>query len=233
MAKEGNHEPPMHTLSKMTNFRPSILVLALICLFVSACTCASERLHPHFPDFRQHMGVMLVLVPEIGFFEQMPDGSRLFQDTQSQEAQRNAQQAIARQLEARHFRVQTADTRMMRSSELLAVTSLFRSVNRSIQLHTFGPQPYPAKLDAFEYHLGSVADILKANRADGLVLALGHQTASVQPIKNWFSIAVVEPEGRIIWYGLQGDHQKFNLQTSEGLTALVESTLVNFWERGS
>ncbi len=207
--------------------------MCLIGLFVSGCTCTSERLHPHFPDYRQHMGVMLVLVPEIGIFEQLPDGSRLFQDIQSQEAQRNAQQSIARQLEERHFRVQKADTRMMQSSELLAVTSLFRSVNRSIQLHTFGPQPYPAKLNAFEYHLGPVADILKANHADGLVLALGHQTTSAQPVKNWLSIAVVEPEGRIIWYGLQGDHHKFNLQTSEGLTALVESTLVNFWEQGS
>ena len=179
------------------------------------------------------MGVMLVLMPEIGIFEQMPDGSRLFQDILSQEAQRNAQQSIVRQLEERQFTVQTADSRMMRSSELLSVTSLFRSVNRSIQLHTFGPQLYPAKLSAFEYNLGPVADILKANRADALVLALGHQTASPQPVKNWLSIAVVEPEGRIIWYGLQGNHQKFNLQTAEGLSALVETTLINFWEQGS
>lgn len=179
------------------------------------------------------MGVMLVLVPEIGIFEQMPNGSRLFQDIQSLEAQRNAQQSIVRQLQERQFTVQTADNRMMQSSELLSVTSLFRSVNRSIQLHTFGPQLYPAKLSAFEYNLGPVADILKANRADALVLALGHQTASPQPVKNWLSIAVVEPQGRIIWYGLQGNHQKFNLQTAEGLTALVETTLVNFWEQGS
>ena len=209
------------------------LMVGLIGLLVSGCTYTSERLHPQFPSYRQTMGVMLVLVPEIGIFELMPDGSRLSQDTQSQEAQHNAQQSIVRQLEERHFTVQTADTRMMQSPELLSVTSLFRSVNRSIQLHTFGPQPYPAKMSAFEYHLGPVAEILKANRADGLVLALGHQTASAQPIKNWLSIAVVEPEGRIIWYGLQGDHQKFNLQTAESLSTLVETTLVNFWEQGS
>ena len=227
----------MHTLQKMTIFNRSILMMglmvSLIGLFITGCTYTSERVHPQFPGYRQTMGVMLVLVPEIGIFEQMPDGSRLFQDIESQEAQRQAQQSIARQLEARHFTVQTADTRMMQSSELLAVTSLFRSVNRSIQLHTFGPQLYPDKLSAFEYHLGPVTEILKTNRADGLVLALGHQTASVQPIKNWLSIAVVEPEGRIIWYGLQGDHQQFNLQTSEGMTALVATTLVNFWEQGS
>jgi hypothetical protein len=227
----------MHTILKMTIFSRSILMVGLmvglIGLFFTGCTYTSERLHPQCPSYRKGMGAMLVLVPEIGIFEQMPDGSRLFQDIESQEAQRKAQQSIVRQLEARHFMVQTADARMMQSSELLAVTSLFRSVNRSIQLHTFGPQLYPAKLSAFEFHLGPVAEILKANRADGLVLALGHQTASVQPIKNWLSIAVVEPEGRIIWYGLQGDHQKFNLQTSEGLKALVASTLVNFWEQGS
>ncbi|MEE4113059.1 MAG: hypothetical protein V2I40_09615 [Desulfobacteraceae bacterium] len=223
----------MHTLPKMTLFSRFILMVSLIGLLLTGCTCASERLHPQFPSYRKSMGTMLVLVPEIGLFEQMPDGSRLFQDIESQQAQHQAQQFIVRQLEARHFKVETADTRMMRSSELLAVTSLFRSVNRSIQLHTFGPQLYPAKLDAFEFHLGPVAEILKANRADGLVLALGHQTASVQPIKNWLSIAVVEPEGRIIWYGLQGDHHRFNLQTSEGLTALVASALVNFWEQGS
>jgi len=179
------------------------------------------------------MGVMLVVTPEISIFEQMPDGNRLFQDTQSAEAQRNAQESIVRKLKERHFTVQTADPRMMQSSELMSVTSLFRSVNRSIQLHTFGPQPYPAKINNFDYNLGPVTEILKANQADGLVLALGHQTASNQPTKNWLSIAVVEPEGRIIWYGLRGDHQKFDLQTTEGMTELVASTLANFWEHGS
>lgn len=223
----------MQNLPKPIIFRRFILMVGLIGLYVTGCTYTSERLHPEFPSYRHTMGVMLVLVPEIGIFEQMPDGSRLFQDIQSQEAQRNAQQSIVRQLEARHFTVQTANTRMMQSSELLSVTSLFRSVNRSIQLHTFGPQLYPSKLSAFEYHLGPVTEILKVSRADGLVLALGHQTTSGQPTKNWLSIAVVEPEGRIIWYGLQGDHQKFNLQTAEGLTALVTTTLANFWEQGS
>ncbi|MCB2147373.1 MAG: hypothetical protein KQI81_12935 [Deltaproteobacteria bacterium] len=223
----------MQHLKKITISDRSILLVILIGLFLSACTYSSERLHPQFASYRQSMGSMLVLMPEIGIFEQMPDGSRLFQDIQSQEAQRNTQQSIVRELQKRHFTVHTADPRMMQSPELLSVTSLFRSVNRSIQLHTFGPQLFPAKLSAFEYDLGSVADILKANGADGLVLALGHQTASDQPSKNWLSIAVVEPEGRIIWYGLQGDHRKFNLQTTEGMTALVAATLADFGEQGS
>ena len=129
--------------------------------------------------------------------------------------------------------VQTADAKMMQLPEIRSVTSLFRSVNRCIQLHTFGPQIYPAKLSAFDYQMGPVADILKANKADGLVLALGHQLSSKRHIKNWLSIAVVEPEGSIIWYCMQGDHQNSNLQSPEGATALVAYTMANFWEPGS
>jgi hypothetical protein len=223
----------MQSLPKMTFFSRTLLMGILAILFVSGCTYTSERLHPQFPSYRQSMDTMLVLVPEIVIFEQLPDGSRLFRNIQSQDAQRQAQQSIVHQLQARHFIVQTADPQMMQSPELRSVTALFRSVNRSIQLHTYGPQPYPAKLSDFEYSLGPVTEILRVNRADGLVVALGHQTASAQPTKNWLSIAVVEPEGRIIWYGLQGDHRKFNIQTTEGLTALVGTTLANFWEHGS
>ncbi len=208
-------------------------MVLLIGLFVSGCSYPSERIHPQFASYRHTMGAMLVLVPEIGIFEQLPDGSRLFQDVQSQDAQRIAQQSIAGQLLKRHFTVQTADTRTMKAPEIRSITALFRSVNRSIQLHTFGPQIYPDKLKAFEYQIGPVAGILKAHRADGLVLALGHQTGSDQPASNWLSIAVVEPQGRIIWYGVQGSHQQFNLQRPESVAALVAYTMANFWESGS
>jgi hypothetical protein len=223
----------MQNLLKTANSGRIVLMVFLIGHLISGCTYTSERLHPQFPSYRQSMGVMLVLVPEIGIFEQMPDGSRLFQDVQSQEAQRTAQQSIARQLQKRHFTVQTADAHMMQLPEIHDVTSIFRSVNRSIQLHTYGPQIYPAKLSAFDYAIGPVAEILKANKADGLVLALGHQSSFNRHLKNWLSIAVVEPEGGIVWYCMQGDPQHSDLQAPEGVTALVARTMANFWDLGS
>ena len=223
----------MQHLLKMAISSKSIWMVLLIGLFQSGCTCPTERIHPQFPSYRHTMGVILVLMPEIGIFEQMPNGSRLFQETQSRNAQRVAQQSIAGQLLKRHFKVQSADAGVMQLAEVQSLTALFRSVNRSIQLHTFGPQIYPAKVKTFDYQLGSVADILKTNGADGLVLALGHQTGSDQPARNWLSIAIVEPEGRIIWYGIQGDHQKFDLHSADGVEALVAYTMANFWESGS
>jgi hypothetical protein len=209
-----------------------MLVWLTISLSLSGCTAATERLHPQFPHYRHPMVKMLVWLPEISIYEKLPDGSRLFDPGRSQDARNAAQQAIARQLQDRQFSVLTLDADGIPNSDIQSVVSLFRSVNRSIQLHTIGPQLFPGKKSAFEYHLGPVADILQAYNADGLVLAIGHQTGSDQPSKNWLSIAVVEPEGRIIWYGLQGDHDRFNIQNSEGVHTLVASTMAHFWERG-
>ena len=179
------------------------------------------------------MGKMLVLFPEISIFEQLPDGNQLFDQVHSHKARQAAQQAIVRQLHDRQYSVLPLDSDSVPTSDIQSVISLFRSVNRSIQLHTIGPQLFPTKKAAFKYHLGPVADILQAHHADGLVLAIGHQTGIDRPTKNWISIAVAEPEGRIIWYGIQGDHERFNIQNDEGVQTLVASTMANFWEQGS
>jgi len=223
----------MMSVFSITNVRRSLLVWLVTGLFLSACTAAIERVHPQFTRYRHGMKTMLVLVPEISIYEQLPDGSRLFDPLHSHEARQAAQEAIARQLHNRHYSVLSLGSDSMSTIDIQSVLSLFRSVNRSIQLHTIGPQPFPAKKAAFEYHLGTVADILQAHHADGLVMAIGHQTGIVRPTKNWLSIAVVEPEGRVIWYGFQGDHERFNIQNDEGVHTLVASTMANFREQGS
>lgn len=210
----------------------SALILTLIGPYLSGCASTSERLHPQFAGYRQAMGVLLVLEPEIGIFELMSDGSRLYQENLSRQAQRHAWQCIGRELQARRFSVLTADDRTLEQSEIKDIKTLFRSVNRSIQLHTFGPQRFPDKISAFEYQLGPVADVLKANGADALVLTLGHQTGLDPAVVHWLSVAVVDPEGRIIWYGLQGGPRPLNLHYAEGMKTLIDSTMANFWERG-
>ena len=223
----------MQSQAKKAVFYRSILMVMLIGLCVYGCTNPSARLHPQFTNFRQPMAVMLVALPEIRILEQMPDGSRLFNAEKSRQAQHEAQKAIIQQLKARHFTVRSADAEIMQQLESSGVTSLFRSVNRSIQLHTYGPQIFSEKIAAFDYNLGSVADLLNANGADGLVLAMGHQTDSKKHTENWLSLAVVEPEGRIIWYGLQSNPQQANPQNKKRMSALVANIMDNFWEQGS
>lgn len=205
------------------------MAAALIGAFLSGCTTFSQH-HPQFQRYRQPMGVMLMLPPEIAIFEQLSDGSRLYREEFSQRAQRGVQASIIEQLGARRFAVKTVDPDTMKRPAYADVVSLFRSVNHSIQLHTLGPQPYPGKRKAFEYDLGPVDGILEENGADGLVLSLGHQTGFEPAAQNWLSIAVVEPQGRIIWYGMSADGHKYDFQRRDGLASLVADTLVPFWK---
>ena len=179
------------------------------------------------------MGVMLVAAPDIRIFEQLPDNGRLFREDLSQMAQHRAQTAIARILGDRGFTIQQADPQTLPEAELDEISVLFRSVNRSIQLHTYGPQIFPDKMDKFEYSVGSISELLNARHADGLVLAMGYQTGIKTPEKNWFSVAVVEPQGTVIWYNLTSSPQRFNFQHREAVSALVAETMHPFWERGS
>lgn len=220
------NNPPMATF-----LIRSALILLLIVPYLPGCASTAERYHPQFAGYRQAMGVLLVLEPEIQIFELMSDGSRLYHEKLSRQAQHHALQCISRELQARRFSVRTADEPTMGKPALNDIQTLFRSVNRSIQLHTFGSQRFPDKLSAFEYQLGPVADVLKANGADALVLVLGHQTGLDPAGTHWLSVAVVNPEGHIIWYGLQGGPRPRSLHHAGGMKTLIGATMANFWER--
>jgi hypothetical protein len=222
----------MNDFSKIVVSGRLLFTLVLITL-LCGCIGSTERLAPQFPNYRQSMGTMLVMAPEIRIFEQLPDGGQLFLDAQSREAQTRAQASIVRQLRERRFSALSVDTDAMQQPEYHEIAALFRSVNRSIQLHTYGPQIFPAKVEAFDYHLGTVADLLTTSGADALVMATGFQTGSQTPAYNWFSLAVVEPHGRIIWFSTQGNPQRFDLQSADGMADLVATTMANFWEHGS
>ena len=216
---------PMHR-NLLQNW-PGLMVLLIVLLLIG-CSTSSERYHPQYAVYRQTIQRVLLLPPEINIFAENPDGNLLWQNGASQAAQRYIQQAVAQTLAAHQFSVRMADAEMIGRSDVHNVKALFRSVNRAIQLHTYGPQLFPTKQRVFEYGLGSVADILASGHADALVLVIGHQTLSQSRPKSWISIAVIEPGGNIIWYSMQGARQDLGLQTSSGALTLVSQTLHNF-----
>ena len=218
----------MHDFTRLLFSSRQWFTLLLISLLVSSCAFQSERIHPQFSNHCQSMDRMLVLQPEVRIYKEMPDGSRLYQESMSLEAQHNAQASIIREFENQAFTVQTTEAFRPPNEDMNDVAMLFRSVNRSIQLHTFGPQIYPAKLETFEYSVGSVDNLLSAAGADGLVMAIGYQTGTEKPDKNWFALALIEPQGNVIWYNLTCMPDRFNFQRQNDISALVAETMHNF-----
>ena len=200
----------------------------LIFFIFTGCGYVPERYHPLFKTYVADIQKVLLLPPEVGAFKELPDGSLLRQEGDSRSAVQQAKAALGRALVAKHFDMVEASSELSAKPETLRIQALFRAVNHSIQLHTFGPQLFPDKLQSFEYEMGPVDDLLAAVDADALMLVTGQQTVSTSEPRSWISIAIVEPQGHIIWYGMQGAKAVLDLQTAMGSQKLVNEVLAKF-----
>jgi hypothetical protein len=200
----------------------------LFCILFSACTHPPERHHPLYADLTPSIRKVLFLSPEVNVFDTMADGSLVHHEAGSRVAQDYIQQAVIHRLIEKGFIVDAADPHFMATAETQSVQRLFRAVNRSIQLHTYGPQIFPLKVKSFDYQLGPLTSLLKESGADAVVLAIGHQTISEHRPGTWISIALVDSQGRIVWYGMQEDATGSSLETREKAKSHVDATLQRF-----
>ncbi|MGD9366821.1 MAG: hypothetical protein PVH87_14060 [Desulfobacteraceae bacterium] len=181
-----------------------MIISIALSLFISGCAVSPDRYHPDYAAHRAVMRRILILPPEIDLFENIPGGHFVRQEAQSRDAGLEAQKALVRALSAHAFDVRIAGRHLLRSDDVIELRALFRNVNRAIQLHAYGPQLYPGRSRQIDYGVGSVSDLLESGNADALLLITGRQTASGHSPGTWISAAVVEPTGKIIWYGVQG-----------------------------
>ncbi len=201
----------------------------LFCILLTACGHTPERHHPLYTELMPSIRKILVLPPEINMFENLADGNRVRLEAGRHAAVQDMQQAVIRSLRDKRFIIEVADRAVMAAPETQSVQSLFRAVNHSIQLHTYGPQLFPMKLKSFDYRLGPVASLLESSGADALILAIGQQTVCEHKPGAWISIALVDPQGRIVWYGTQGDAViDAGLQSQENVQTMVDATLQRF-----
>jgi hypothetical protein len=205
----------------------------LACLLgATACSYAPDRYHPDYQAYRQSIRRVLMLPPEISIVEESANGTAVWQLDMSRAARDHADDAVRAILAAKHYSVQMVDPAFLTAgperAEIETIQTLYRSVNRSIQLHTYGPQLFPAKRRRFDYGIGPVSGLLRSHDADALVLVMGHQTLSREQPRTWISIAVVAPDGTVIWYGMQGSLENLHLEDPGGALTLVRQTLQPF-----
>lgn len=202
-----------------------LVMLSGCCL--NGCTAPLVRVNPLFSGAEKAMNRILVIPPEIHLVELMPGGGRLDLDDTSRMAAADVRHAIAAQLNGNGYIALTADDATLQRKDCRSLVSLFRAVNHAIRLHVFGPQVFPEKVRQFDYQLGPVDGILSSHGADGLLLALGRQTPGAGPADNWLSIALVDPEGHILWYAIQYGAEAVDFQGADRIRALVASTMAS------
>jgi hypothetical protein len=214
---------PLHNTRCYAWILPALMAVLFL---ITGCGFSSDRYHPHYPKYAEPIRTVLLLTPQIAVFQENPEERPTWQEGASSDAVAWAEQAAHQVLVSKGLRVHSADRRL-NQQEIRDIQTLYVAVNRSIQLHTYGPQIFPGKLASFEYGLGSVADLLTDQKADALLLIAGHQTLSENP-KAWISIAAVEPTGNIIWYTLERDRRNVGMTSESGVLELVHSALRNF-----
>jgi hypothetical protein len=182
-----------------------------------------------YPSFIHSIQTVLLLPPETVVLEMAADGLPVRHEQAGRAAVGQWTQAIERILTGKRLRVVTVDEIVLNDPDIKELQSLYRLVERSIQLHTQGSQLFPAKLHTFDYEVGSVSGLLKQHAADALVIAIGNQTISQDRYRTWISIAVIEPHGRLIWHNkVSGQTDAADQSSRETLRELVELLLNPF-----
>jgi hypothetical protein len=201
-----------------------LLITSMAC-GMTGCGFTPARYHPQYAEIQPTIERVLLLPPEIGFFEELADGTLVRRSLDSVQAQHCIERSVIAALKQKGYQVAPPAGQWMGDPEAQAVQALFRPVNRSIQLHTYGPQLFPAKLEDFDYGIGAVRQVLRVANADALMLVIGHQVISRRHPKSWVSIALVEPGGAIIWYAMQGAKEDLALRTPAGAMQWVDRAM--------
>ena len=195
------------------------------------CATPTDRCHPEFNRRFQSIKTLCLLPPEAIVYEELSGGRLKRRSDRSDAAGLSVQQALMTELTARDFRVLTYPAGTTHhTAELQEILTLYRAVNKSIQLHTFGPEIFTAKQSRFEYSVGSLKTLLQQNGADAFVFVRVLYRFSLQQSRSFVSLGIADATGNILWYGANGSRDVASIEDPHKTTLLVKKVLTNFPE---
>ena len=217
----------------MTAFRSVKALLIPLCLFplccfLQGCLPAAHRVHPQFEAKAVKIKAIALVSPAVQVYELSPSGLSELRDDWCELSRKNLEEATVEALRKKQYRVHTAGSETALRKELAEVQALYAQVNRSVQLHSYGPQVFPEKITQFEYGLGPMQKLVGALGADSLVFVTGFDQVSSYNPKTYVSIAVADSSGAILWYGLKGSKGGYELKDPLSTAMLVEEILSSF-----
>jgi hypothetical protein len=203
-----------------------------LCILITVCRCAlpAYRAHSEFEARVRNIGIPILVLSHVRIYESSPGGVVELRDDWSAVSRRNLLSALLANLKAKHYKVKPLITDEETEREMEEIQALYKAVNRSIQLHTYGPQLFPEKVRNFAYSLGSIERILKKCEADSLIFVDARGHISTNKPRASVSLCVSDSSGTIVWYCVKGSLGEYDLRDPESATELVEDILSSFPE---
>lgn len=205
----------------------------ICCLFfwIVACSATPDRRHPELTARIAPIKTLCILPADVIVYEEMSDGRLIHRRDWSRAAQEDLKRTLVYELKAREYRVSTfPEDETFWSSELQEILTLYRAVNKSIQLHTFGPDIFPAKKAQFYYSVGSLNALRESNAVDAFVFARVLYRVSRHQARSYVSLGLADGNGTILWYGANGASESASEKNFDNTLILVKKILTGFPE---
>ncbi len=214
------------------NQKRFLFFLSDLCLLFILFGCASPayRAHPEFEMRARNIEIPALILSDVRIYKSSPGGVVELRDDWCAIAKQNLLNALLRAFKDKHYSIKPLTTDEEIAEEMEEIQALYRAVNRSIQLHTYGPQLFPEKESNFVYSLGPIEGILRKSKADSMVFVYGFGQVATGERKALVSIAVADSSGTIVWYCVKGSLGGYDLRDPESVTALVEDIFSSFPE---
>ncbi len=210
------------------------IVLVVFCLFsaVAGCALPPWRVNPEWTTRAKDIRALLVVPAEVRIYQVSPGEMMQLKKDWSETGRRNLDNAILQGFRNRNYRVKLLKAEGEIQREVMRILPLFRAVNKSIQLHTYGPQIFPDKIADFDYSLGSLKGLLEKLHCDAMIFARGFDQVSKGARKTYMSLALADSSGTILWYGVKGSRGDHDLRDPKSAENLVDALLSDFQEVG-
>ena len=214
--------------------KKSLPFLSILCISMMLFGCAQPayRAHPEFQTRARNINTLGLMPSYIKVYEVSGPGLIELRDDWCVISTKNVVNALIRDLKDKNYKIKTLISDREIEEEMEEIRALFGVVNKSIQLHTYGPQLFPEKEKSFKYSLGSVGKILQRSGADSLVLVSGLDHVSKGGGTAFVSVAFADSSGTIIWYCVKGIQGERGLRDPEIASGLMEDILASFPEVG-
>ncbi len=210
-----------------------LISLSILSFFPLAggCVPVAHRAHPQFESRVAKIKALTLVPPTVEIYELSPSGLSELRDDWCAQGRKNLEEALVEKFGKKQYSLRLPGVDPALRREMAEIQALFSQVNRSIQLHSYGPQVFPEKVNRFEYGMGSLQRVVETWGTDSLVFVTGFDQVSPYDPKTYVSIAVADASGTILWYCVKGSKGGHELRDPLSTAMLVEDILSSFPKR--
>ena len=211
-------------------YRPAcfLFLLAVVVVLTLGCSTPGYRVHPEFEQRVSSINHPALMPLDVKVFESLPGGMVVLREDWTSIGKENLQNAVVKGFAERNYTVRLLESDSSLHAELAEIQSLYKVVNKSIRLQSYGRASTSNGPEKFEYSLGPLESILTKLNADAVIFVCALEKISSNQSMAVVNLAMADSSGTIIWYSVEGVRDQHGLIKSSGAAELVKNLMLTY-----